>query len=323
MLRLFNIDLHISVIADVTHILKDIYGDGIDITNWSISGHNWVFGKPVADVKVVNQHTWKNINEKMIEEFVEQYRDELSQYDGFIVTHTPVLALLYETFNKPIIVVNSCRYEQPFSWKGDITGWNWLNSKLKNMKNVHFISNNRADQEYLKLGAGVESTLIPSLCLYTGATYTGALNGQVIQHGTYPPGYTWEWLYSNKAIVHVPYEISTMSIFEQYSANVPLFFPTKRFLRELQSLKSVYGPLHPYLGVCADMNWWIDRADYYSLPHIIYFDSEQDLNDKIQTLDFQEVSKKMEEHNKLRKAHVYQQWKDVIDNIKDIGKFCN
>ena len=29
------------------------------------------------------------------------------------------------------------------------------------------ISNNRADQEYLRLGAGIESIRLPSLCLYT------------------------------------------------------------------------------------------------------------------------------------------------------------
>lgn len=317
MIRLFNIDLHISVIADVTHVLKDIYGDAIDITNWSISGHDWVFGKPTADIKVFNQHTWKNIDEKMIQEFVEYYRDELTQYDGFIVTHTPVLALLYETFNKPIIVVNSCRYEQPYSWKRDIDGWEWLNSKFRNMKNVHFISNNKADQEYLKLGTGIESKHIPSLCLYTGHKYTGAFSEKVIQHGTYPVRYTWQWLYNNKAIVHVPYEISTMSIFEQYSANVPLFFPTKRFLREMQTLKSVYGPLHPNLRVCADMNWWIERADYYDLPHIIYFDNEEELNEKIKTLDFQQISKNMETHNNFRKERVYQQWREVIEGIED------
>ncbi len=52
----------------------------------------------------------------MIDAFVKEYDDLLKSFDGFIVTHTPVLALLYEKYNKPVIIVNSCRYEQPFCW---------------------------------------------------------------------------------------------------------------------------------------------------------------------------------------------------------------
>jgi hypothetical protein len=310
-MRLLNIDLHISVVADVTDILKD---EGVEITNWSISGHNWVFNKPTADVKVVNQYTWKNITPSMIEEFAETYRDAFSEYDGFLVTHTPVFALLYESFKKPIIVVNSCRYEQPFSWSGDIDGWNWLNDKLKTMKNVHFVSNNRADQEYLKMGAGVDSTYIPSLCLYTGAKWTGTRDG-VIQHGTYPGRYTWQDLYSFKGIVHVPYEISTMSIFEQYSANVPLFFPTKRFLKQMGTLKSVYGTLHPNLAPCADIDWWIERADYYHLPHITYFDSEADLREKLANTDFEAVSRAMAAYNETRERDVREKWHLITNTL--------
>ena len=46
-------------------------------------------------------------------------------------------------------------------------------------------------------------------------------------------GHTWQDLYQRQALVHFPYEISTMSLFEQYSAGVPLVFPTKRFYIEL------------------------------------------------------------------------------------------
>jgi hypothetical protein len=42
----------------------------------------------------------------------------LSKYDGFIVTHTPVFARLFERFEKPVILVNSCRYDQPFMYNG-------------------------------------------------------------------------------------------------------------------------------------------------------------------------------------------------------------
>jgi len=317
-IRLLNIDLHISVITDVVYILKDIYGDNVEIKNHSISGHNWVFNRPDADVKIVNSTTWKYINEEMINEFSRYYTPLLEKYDGFIVTHTPIFALLYEKFNKPVIVVNSCRYEQPYSWKNDLANWKWLNNKLKNMKNLHIISNNKADQEYLKLGTGLNSTHIPSLCLYTNEKYTGTKD-EIVKHGTLETGYKWSELYNYKGIFHIPYEISTMSIFEQYSANVPLLFPSKKHLKELGSIKSLYGTeLPPELSVCKNTEWWIDRADYYdeeNMKYITYFDNPIDLKYKACNLDYTKISQLMNEHNKTRKEKVYIQWKTFFDSI--------
>ena len=317
-IRLLNIDLHISVITDVLYILKDIYGDNVDIKNHSISGHNWVFGRGTAVVDIVNQDTWKDINEEMINKFMEHYTAYFSNFDGFIVTHTPIFALLYEKFNKPVIVVNSCRYEQPYSWKNDLTSWKWLNNKLANMKNLHIISNNKADQEYLKLGTGLDSIHIPSLCLYTNEKYTGTKD-EVIKHGSLKEGYQWGELYSYKGIYHIPYEISTMSIFEQYSANVPLLFPSKKHLKELGGTKSLYGTELPQeLSVCKDIDWWIDRADYYdeeNMKYITYFDNEEDLQEKIKSLVYTKISELMTEHNKTRKEKVYTQWKTFFDSI--------
>ena len=44
---------------------------------------------------------------------------------------------------------------------------------------------------------------------------------------------SWDEIYQRKGIVHFPYEMSTMSIFEQYSAGVPLLVPSQRLLNEL------------------------------------------------------------------------------------------
>ena len=83
-LRLFNLDLHISVIEDIKDICKRIFGNSIEITNWSISGHNFVFNKPTPDVKGINQDTWKSFSFNHIQEFQDTYDDILKTYDGFI-----------------------------------------------------------------------------------------------------------------------------------------------------------------------------------------------------------------------------------------------
>ena len=183
----------------------DIIGDRVDIVNLSMSGHNWVMGKETANLKIMNARTWKGISQEMIDAFIKEYDEMLSSFDGFIVTHTPVLALLYKKYNKPVIIVNSCRYEQPFCWTRDNTKFEWLNSNLNEMKhNLFIISNNKADQEHLKQYTGLDSIHIPSLCLYTNEKYTGSTD-VIGRQDQLRRGYTWQELYSSKAIIHLPY----------------------------------------------------------------------------------------------------------------------
>ena len=51
--KLFNVDLHLAVIADVKHTLKALYGDRVHITHWSLSakdGTEFGFEKPAKTV---------------------------------------------------------------------------------------------------------------------------------------------------------------------------------------------------------------------------------------------------------------------------------
>jgi hypothetical protein len=289
-MKLFNLDLHISVIADVESIFKVLYGSAISITNWSLSGHNWIVGKADAEVEEINENTWTKINRASITRFQELYGEYLEGFDGFIVTHTPVFALLFEPFGKPILIVNSCRYDQPYCITEDKEGLKDLNESLQRMNargQLTIVSNNAADYFYMKEGCGLTSTIIPSLCMYTESRHSPTIDKMVVfgDRGIFPPsdklvykpslGYTWSTLFSYKGIIHCPYETSTMSIFEQFWAGVPLFFPTKRLYRDCiidqkMNFASVYGG-----GFLTEemFTTWIDRADYYIYPFINYYDT--------------------------------------------------
>jgi hypothetical protein len=338
-------DLHISVIKDITNILETLYGkDQVEIVNWSLSGHNWVFSQPTTDVKIINQHTWRDITKEDIKLFQKEYDSYLSTFDGFIVTHTPVFCLLYEKYNKPIIMINSCRYEQPFCWRqiaNKFPLWIWLNVSLYNMwksGQLIAVSNNRADQEYLRIGTGIESIHIPSLCLYTGTKYNPVVSMPICVYGDrhiFPPlkqlvgkpqgRYKWSDLYTCRAIVHTPYEISTMSIFEQYSAGVPLFFPTKRFYKEcilkgVMKLSSCYSQQYPtnFLPV-QNIDFWLDRADFYdtdNFKYLYYYDSTEELIRLVNSFNEDETIKK--ERNawiETRNKKILDQWKEILDKV--------
>ncbi len=309
-LKLFNIDLHHAVISDVKDVMARIYGDKVAVVDWRINKMDGTcFGfaptaKNVGDVAhadeciggrmLLNYLTFYGINTRLIEQWVARYRLELSAYDGFIVTHSPVFCRLFESFGKPIIMVNSCRYDIPYCFTGNLKERHELHACLRRLQAKGLlvaVSNNKADQAYMKLGSGIDSVHIPSLCAYTNVSY----NPEFAQHqnplimseqtkivpphvetllkdagiwrvgvcdkstepkmpeqhpqSLQPPSPAqkkkwrlatesvqatpWPVIHQRKALVHFPYEVSTMSVFEQYCAGVPLLFPSRRFLTEL------------------------------------------------------------------------------------------
>ena len=342
--KLFNLDLHISVIADIKAIIKDLYKDKIEITNWSISGHNWVFNNPTAQVDIINQHTWKSINQEMIEQFQKRYDDFLNTFDGFIVTHSPVFCLLYEKYNKPIILINSCRYEQPFSFTANLDGWEWLNNGLKRLHNSGLlipISNNKADKEYLLLGTGINSILLPSLCLYTNSSYK-PIHKEAVVYGNYnffsqtsaslivprPHCFNWSDLFSYKAIVHTPYEISTMSLFEQYSSGIPLFLPTRNFYHKCiidgaMNLQSIYGHIYGNIVIpthlqepLSSIDFWLDRADFYdsnNFKYIYYYASSEDLINQLTNFTDPLKAERLQWIQE-RKINIYNKWYEILNS---------
>ena len=352
--KIFNLDLHISVIEDIKHVFSNISND-IEITDWSISGHTWVFNKTKQQVKHVNADSWKKLDINMINNFQEEYDDFLSTFDGFIVTHTPVFCLLFEKYKKPIFMVNSCRYVQPYCWNNGrnddmLIELNKSLIRINESGQLISISNNKGDQRFLELGTNIKSTHLPSLCLYTNSKYTGH-NGKIIVTGTTRKDllpnienivyrddlggrYEWSSLYSYKAIIVLPYEISTMSIFEYYSANVPMIFPSKTFLTELirtgkyPRIGSKYFQFkHPDCfnealntgnspPVDNFIEFWLSRADYYdsnNMPHILFFDSYDELQDIINNTDFMSISSKMVDFNKTtRIPNVMKTYRSIL-----------
>jgi len=352
--KFFNLDLHISVIADIKHIFKEL---GHEIDDWSISGHAWLMGKKTKQVKHVNQNTWRNINEDLADRFYDHYKDELSKYDGFIVTHTPCFSLLYKKFNKPIIVVASTRYEDPFS--GNMVEWIKFNKYLQggiDSGQIIPVSNNKYDSGYTELYTQRKWQVIPSLCEYTNSKYTGkedlflysskfkpslSIPRLSLREKVLKSGYSWQDLANYRGIVHVPYNASTMSIFEQYTANIPLFFPSYQFLQELRSKYHDHGVMselswnqvHGYppnssifAGVKDPNNYrnnevmmhWAKLSDFYdqeNMPYIQYFNSFEHLSQLLDIIDTKEISANMATHNVLRRERVYDEWNGILGRL--------
>lgn len=317
-MKFFNIDCHISVIADVKNIFESL---GHTVDHLSLSGHKWVFNLPDFPLGIINEHNWKNINEKMVEDFYKSYKKDLDKYDAFICAYPPCFLKLFEKFNKPIIVIAATRYDYPFI--DDPQRLAWLEYSLNNNKNLILIANNQFDQKYCEHFLTRKWEWIPSLCAYTNKKYNPQKDKSLIfskfnidhnqnfVHQSQIGKYTWEDLYSYKEIIHFPYNVSTMSIFEQYEASVPLKFPSLDFAIELinQGLplfsEIVFNNLNSNRQAHIFMSKeWLQYSDFYN--GTIKADFFNSLG-----LEKSEISSKSSSNKEL----IYELWKKILDNL--------
>jgi hypothetical protein len=157
-------------------------------------------------------------------------------------------------------------------------------------------------------------------------------------------GYKWSDRVRYKGIVGVPYNISTMSIFEFYNQNIPLFFPSIDLMIKMKQDFTGYvlaetswnqtwnvpsgsvirsGPDDP--NDFADLNKfkkWLPFADFYDsewMPHIQYFDDWNSFRDKLVSIRDEElfdISSKMSQFNVIRKRKILDIWTTFLKRIK-------
>jgi len=300
-MKFFNIDTHISVIADLKYIFTEL-GHKVDF--WSLSGHRWVFNLPPCTSPIINESNWQQINEQMVDKFFVTHYKDLDRYDAFISSNLPIFLKLFEKFKKPIIVVAGTRYDFPVIDDADRLAW--LEDSLNNNQNLILVANNEFDKRYSEKFLKRKWQHISSLCLYTNEKYCptdyrrvvfskrvmfSKLPVQSIQdtvHQSQLGRYTWKQLYSYRDIIHFPYNVSTMSLFEQSSAGVQILMPSMKFCRELLDqgvplFSEITFPnndpkrsRHQFLS-----EDWLKSCDFYNgVINVHYFDSIRELNAK-------------------------------------------
>ena len=116
----------------------------------------------------------------------------------------------------------------------------------------------------------------------------------------------WQ-LATHPAVVIVPYTKSVMSFFELYRMGIPLFYPSlslltkwevqHRVLTERIYWKFAPSPLRTpptpnpnEQHETKALAHWLSLCDFFVYPHIQYFDSAEELAEKLSTVDLQRIS---------------------------------
>jgi hypothetical protein len=321
-------DLHISVIADFKTACPDV-----EVVDWCLSGHAWVMKRNQDYPEHINPATWKNLNPDMIKAFQDKYDGFLRTFDGFIVGFCSAFAMIYEKYNKPILMLNAVRYDIPFCFTKDMAmleKWKECLDRLNSHGLLTIVSNNKADQLYIRLGCGMQSTYIPSLCLYTNTRYNPTKPTFLVYNGSFAPHplltfkkelphpHEWSDVTSFRGVINFPYEVSLMSVFEHFTAGCPLFFPSKTYWKTnpgIQSLSAYWGDKLPSeFAPLSTPDAWIELADMYEAfqsPNTYYFDSEEHLLHLLETFEYVD-------DREFRQAHidrVQREWRRVLQTI--------
>lgn len=313
-LTFFNLDLHVSVIEDVKTVFQVLFPN-VQIVDWSISGHSHLFSHTFSHGnRVLSTQNWRMFDMLTVQHFHSEYHEMMESFDGFIVTHTPIFAMLYERYHKPVILVNSCRYHQPLCWTNHSTMRKLFHECLERLSAkglLTIVHNNIADMRFFQRQAPLVSCpqfYIPSLCRYVRTSYNpkspsilvddrrsvlsslrnwcGGLG--VSQTCPYvlkpkPSPFEWHELCEHQAVLLIPTEVSFMTFFEYLQATIPMFIPSRSLMESwIRTGRLRMGTLADYEMHDEDLlRDWLPYADYYydvEIQHaMIYFDSIDDL----------------------------------------------
>jgi hypothetical protein len=125
------------------------------------------------------------------------------------------------------------------------------------------------------------------------------------------------------------------SIIDFFISKIPLFVPSIKMLtkwknvndRTIQfywnsqnenSIESNIKSTHlfdPNSDSVKDYEYWLQYADYYQWPFVTVFESWIDLMKKLNELNLNKISQKMEQFNKIREADLLTNWCKILKKV--------
>ncbi|ELU02146.1 hypothetical protein CAPTEDRAFT_206071 [Capitella teleta] len=372
-MHIWATDFHCATIQDLHHLLEPI---GVIFYDQSLSSKCKLFNNCAHNLTIINEKNGINLNHSLIPKFYDRYKDDwqMQQVDAFVCYHPTSMCELYIPFNRSIIVVASTRYEMGRQDRDTWMKWNKNLQKLSQHPKNTIAANNLYDSKYIEYFTGIKAKLIPSICDYTNVTYNPSNNSfllfagrsgksssvfdkpyneacarqncselSIVNSKTLPVPYKYEDIVRYQGFVLIPYQVSTMSLFEHYRMNVPIFAPSVELLIEWHQKHNILREktwngvtnqtiISPGSHISAhdsqkhlpdpnndtdveSLKYWIPFSDFYQWPHVIIFNTLDELIIKMKTTDLIEVSQLMKQYNLQEKKRVMNIWKEVLHKV--------
>jgi hypothetical protein len=277
----------------------------------------------------------------------EKYKDYYDSFDGIITSDTCPTSrpFLQNNWSKLLIIWVCNRFD--YSVEGDQTFYDLLRS-IPNRKNVYICGYTEIENVYSKQIRNVDITnfIIKPLGknIDSQDLYKTYKEGE--KEIFYIPTYENETKYMNlseklnqlgiqnknerfnhiselleyKGIVCLPYAWSTLTFFEVLQLGLIYFVPSVSFLIELSKTRQPGGrqgfwfqpPFNRDPQLLKAAEWYCD--DHKEL--LVYFDSWEDLKEKIKTTDYEKQTQKIREYAEKHAVLTFAKWNSILENYQ-------
>jgi hypothetical protein len=109
-------------------------------------------------------------------------------------------------------------------------------------------------------------------------------------------------------MIHIPYAWSNLALFETIQMEVPYFIPSLSFIKELSCRGNFFWSPPLLIDMLHLSEWYCDELKEVFL----YFDSWDDLRNKITSFDRGAHKKKLREFGDRHETNMLQLWKKIL-----------
>lgn len=280
-----------------------------------------------------------NITHQRAKMYWDKYKDYFNKFDCIITSDTAPLSRIFlqNNWNKKLIIWICNRFDYAHGAGSGFPDKEYydLIRKAVKLKNVHIIGYTAFENIYCKnvrnvdIGNNVitptggigeiynnftkkkelnDTLFVPP---YHNDTKMMNLKGQLETLGF--KAYTGRYdgpmdLTNYKAVVHLPYAWSNLAFFEMFQLGIIYFIPTSEFLLKIAKGRDFFWS-PPFIPNFLNISEWYDKK-YKNL--LIYFDSWEDLKQKVNTLNYDKHKLKLKKFGKKHTKTILKKWKEIL-----------
>jgi hypothetical protein len=287
-----------------------------------------------------------NIGHERADRIWKLHKSTFEQFDGVMTSDTAPLArvFLQNGFKKPLIIWICNRFDYSDQESLDChfpdPEFYQLFHKAYRNKNVKVVAYNLFEHEYARQKGVDTGDRVITPCapitknLALGSSIPSTINKQ---ETFFLPPYSNEVLFLKKCtelkipvyrgryngaadlsdfkgIIHFPYAWSNLALFENISKGIPYFIPSLSFLKSLLQDDHYWFVNHEYSfkKECFNLSEWYQPGREEILT---YFDSWEDLQHKINTVDFVALRSRIKKYAEAYRSSTLEKWSQLLNEF--------